>query len=254
MTHKTKRCTASQAFAPNEEDKYDAPPAAFYGAALTAEEMRQNSFVFLHDILNSAGGLHGYLELMAEIDDPAKLKKYAQTSLFLCDSMIEEIEYHREFLRTESGHYHPILEETKTDDILELTSLKLETHAVTGSRKIEIADSDSELIKTDKVLLSRILMNMTKNAIEATDEGGSVQIGAMKCGDYVRFWVHNSAYIPEDIQKNMFSTHFSTKGSNRGIGMLSIRVLGEKALNGHVRFESTKEKGTLFSIDVPANM
>lgn len=258
MSQNTKKCTAPRSFTPNEEDMFDAPGSGTSSSSLQycdlsqlLDDRLQMSLVFLHDILNSAGGLHGFLELMTEIDDPEKLKKYSQNALFLCDSLIEEIEYHRGILKTESNQFQPVLEETKTSDILELTALKLKTHTVSRGREIEIIDSPTGSVVTDKVLLSRILVNMTKNAIEATEEGGSVQISSAKHNDSIRFWVHNSAVIPEDVQEQLFLTQFSTKGNNRGLGLFSIRLLGEKALGGRVHFESTAEKGTYFCIDLP---
>ncbi|WNY28253.1 hypothetical protein MmiEs2_04370 [Methanimicrococcus stummii] len=251
MSQNTKKCTAPRAFTPNEDDLFDAPAASYCELSRSINETQQNAFVFLHDILNSAGGLHGFLELMAESDDPEKLKKYAANALFLSHSLIEEIEYHRDFLRAETKTFNPVLEETKAHEILNLAALKLKMHNASKGRNIEIVDGLDETVITDKVLLSRILVNMTKNAIEATDDGGSVKIGAEKNGDKIRFWVHNNAFISEDIQKQLFDMQFSTKGANRGIGMFSVRLLGEQILGGTVRFESTKENGTYFCIDLP---
>ncbi len=252
MSQNAKRCTAPRAFTPADDDLFDAPaPVAYAETHRGPDERSQTAFAFLHDLLNSVGGLHGFLELMTETDDPAKIKKYASNALFLCDSLVEEIEYHRDFLRAETGTFQLVMEETKIRDILKLTALKLNTHAVSKGRTIEIAEAPDESVLTDKIVLSRILVNMTKNAVEATEEGGSVRIGAIKSGDRIRFWVHNDGFIPEDIQDQIFKTSFSSKGVNRGVGMFSILLLGENALGGHVRFESTKERGTYFCIDLP---
>lgn len=180
MSQNAKRCTAPRAFTPADDDLFDAPAPAAHGETnRMPDERNQAAFAFLHDLLNSVGGLHGFLELMTEIDDPAKLKKYASNALFLCNSLIEDIEYHRDFLRAEAGTFHLVLEETKIRDILESTALKLKTHDVSKGRTIEIAEAPDESVLTDKIVLSRILVNMTKNAVEATEEGGSVQIGAV---------------------------------------------------------------------------
>lgn len=253
MSQNAKKYVAPHSFISKEEDNLDVSKPN-YEFVLSSEETRRASFLFLHDILNSVGGLYGFLELMLEMDDPDKIKKYTSNALVLCDSLIEEIQYHREFLMVDSGRFNLVTGETKTHDILELTALKLKSHDVSKGRAIEIVDGPVESIVTDKVLLSRILVNMTKNAVEATDEGGSVQIGSSKCGDEIRFWVHNSAVIPDEIQKQLFHTNFSTKGNDRGLGMLSIRLLGENALGGRVFFESTEEKGTYFCIDLPAKI
>jgi Signal transduction histidine kinase len=221
------------------------------GYALMPEEIRQNCLVFLHDILNSASGLQGFLELMTETEDPEKLKKYTMNSFMLCDSLVEEIHYHREFLLSESEQLEPVFEEARIQDVLEFAVLKLKSHKVSKGRTIEIVETSAESISTDKVLLSRILVNMVKNAVEAVDAGESVQIGAAKFDDKVRFWVHNSSVIPKEVQNHIFEIPSSTKGKNRGIGLFSVRLLGENALGGHVWFESTPEKGTSFYIDLP---
>ncbi|MDV0445590.1 hypothetical protein MmiAt1_11750 [Methanimicrococcus sp. At1] len=254
MSQNTKKCTAPRPFTPEREDLFETPSASHHLSVRSPEMMQQTEFAFLHDILNSAGGLRGYLELLTEIDDPEKMKKYSANAILLCDSMVEEIEYHRAFLKAEGNQFKPVLEVTKTHEILELTAMKLKLHDVSKGRSIEIVDGPVESIATDKVLLSRILVNMTKNAIEATVEGGSVQIGSSKKDDRISFWVHNSSVIDPEIQEMLFNTQFSTKGVNRGLGMFSIRLLGEKALGGHVHFESTEEKGTYFCIDLPINM
>ncbi|MCL2141346.1 MAG: HAMP domain-containing histidine kinase [Methanimicrococcus sp.] len=219
---------------------------------LSAEEISQNRAAFLHDILNTAGGLAGFLEMIVEYDDPVKMKKYAVNSLELCQSLIEEIQYNRQLLLAENNILNLMISETPTKDILQLTILKLKRHSVSRGRTIEIEEDAGITIRTDKVLISRILVNMVKNAVEATIEGGNVQIGSNLIEDKIRFWVHNDSFIPEEIQERMFQKSFSTKAQNRGVGILSILLLADN-LNAEVQFESTKEKGTLFFIDLPLN-
>ena len=221
-----------------------------FDAEWTDEHSRLYESVFLHDLLNSAGGLRGYLELIGETENISSLKKYASNSLVLCDSLIDEIEYHRQFLRTKDGSFDLGLAETTTTEILQLTALTLDKHAVSKNRNIEISIDCSEKIQTDKVLISRLLVNLTKNAIEATDDGGIVFVGADKLGDKIRFAVHNSAVISEEVKNRLFKSQFSTKGNNRGLGLFSIKMLCEK-LGGMLGFISNDENGTCFFIDLP---
>ncbi len=60
------------------------------------------------------------------------------------------------------------------------------------------------------------------------------------------FAVKNSGYIPHDHQLQLFKRSFSTKGTGRGLGTYSIKLLTEKYLEGKVWFESSVEKGTAF--------
>ena len=48
----------------------------------------------------------------------------------------------------------------------------------------------------------------------------------------------------------MFQRSFSTKGAGRGLGTYSIKLLGEKYLNGKVGFISEQGRGTIFSVEL----
>ena len=222
----------------------------FFDVEWTDEDVRLYEFSFLHDLLNSAGGLRGYLELLEESSDLGRIKKYALNSQILCDSLISEIEYHRQFLHAKNGSFKPVLTETTTTEILQLTVLTLNNHSVSKERNIEISIDCSKKLETDMVLLSRLLVNMTKNAIEATENGGTVLISAGESGSNIRFSVHNSSVISEEIKNKLFKSQFSTKGNNRGIGLFSIKLLCEK-LGGTLGFTSSDENGTCFFIDLP---
>jgi sensor histidine kinase regulating citrate/malate metabolism len=62
--------------------------------------------------------------------------------------------------------------------------------------------------------------------------------------------VKNDQVIPEDIQKQLFQRSFSTKGTGRGIGTYSIKLLTENYLKGKVSFVSNETDGTVFSIEL----
>jgi sensor histidine kinase regulating citrate/malate metabolism len=48
----------------------------------------------------------------------------------------------------------------------------------------------------------------------------------------------------------MFKRSFTTKGIGRGLGTYSMKLLGEKYLKGKVGFESSKQNGTTFYIEI----
>jgi sensor histidine kinase regulating citrate/malate metabolism len=91
---------------------------------------------------------------------------------------------------------------------------------------------------------------MLKNAIEATERNGNVNIGCLNDEDTITFWVKNSAFIPRDSQLQIFNRSFSTKGLDRGLGTYSMKLLTEKYLKGKISFTSDKENGTIFRIQL----
>jgi signal transduction histidine kinase len=104
--------------------------------------------------------------------------------------------------------------------------------------------------ETDKNLLQRVIINLLKNALEATESENPVAIGVESEDDKIRFWVKNDSVIPTDVQMQLFQRSFSTKGAGRGMGTYSIRLLTENYLKGKVSFISTDQDGTVFYIEL----
>jgi sensor histidine kinase regulating citrate/malate metabolism len=106
-------------------------------------------------------------------------------------------------------------------------------------------------IETDRTILNRVTGNMLKNALEASKNDETVTIGVKQSSNELIFWVHNKAFIPAEIRYQIFKRSFSTKGTGRGLGTYSIKLLTENYLKGSVNVESTEKDGTTFSVNIP---
>jgi sensor histidine kinase regulating citrate/malate metabolism len=95
---------------------------------------------------------------------------------------------------------------------------------------------------------------MTKNALEACSPGESVILSCIKKGEMIRFSVKNPGEIPKNIALQIFQRSFSTKGSGRGLGTYSIKLLSEQYLKGKVGFTSSAEEGTQFFGEYPLSI
>jgi signal transduction histidine kinase len=121
-----------------------------------------------------------------------------------------------------------------------------------NSKKINIsADSEDIEFETDETILSRIIGNMIKNSIEASSPNEVITLKCTRMNEMIRFSVHNSVVMPEEIQKQLFTRSVSTKGAGRGLGIYSMKYLTETYLHGIVSFTSTIEKGTTFTVSYP---
>jgi signal transduction histidine kinase len=65
------------------------------------------------------------------------------------------------------------------------------------------------------------------------------------------FSVNNPAVLPAGIKSRIFQRSFSTKGTGRGIGTYSMKMLGERYLGGKIAFTSAEGEGTTFRFLLP---
>ncbi|MCE5228837.1 HAMP domain-containing histidine kinase [bacterium] len=208
---------------------------------------------FFHDIMNTVGGLMGWSSLMQTIDslDP---KEAANRILTLSRRLKQEIEDQRRLLEAENGTLSINQDEIDVRELLDVIHTVFLAHESAKGKSLEVTDiADQEKITSDRMLLERILTNMTKNAMEAVDQGATVKLGFERVDGKPSFFVTNPGVIPEQVQLQLFKRSFSTKAQKgRGIGTYSMKLFGERYLGGKVSFDSTPEKGsTTFRIDLP---
>ena len=124
---------------------------------------------FFHDVLNTAGCLHGYADYLAS--DTASDPEICQRLTALSSQLIEEIQAQRDLLHAESGDLKTQPVPVKASQVLEELRSQYLKHPVAAGREISIGQTWPGPIITDRRLLQRVLGNMVKNALEATFSG-----------------------------------------------------------------------------------
>lgn len=229
----------------------------FFTAIDIADEKRKEFLerIFLHDILNTASALKGFTSLLSMEGVSLPKEQMIQRIGLLSVKMVDEINAYRLLLAAENGELEPQLCDV---DALRIVHEVIESYGrpeTSEDRRIEHAPrSDDVRIHTDPTLLSRVIGNMTKNALEASMPGQVITLGCRDEGDRVAFWVHNSAVIPENIRLQIFNRSFTTKGAGRGLGAYSMKILAERYLGGSISFTSTESDGTVFTARVPRRL
>ncbi len=249
----------------NEEVSYEfeatASPFTWEGENFTifslidissAKRRRMLERIFFHDILNTAGNIRNLAELIPQLQDGDQVRDLIQLMKHLSDELVEEIEAQKQLTSAETGELKPKSEPLSSIEILDAVTRQFSANPQKKQREV-IIDKESQdiALRSDRLLLIRVLKNMLKNAIEASLKNDPVVIGVYPYGSNALFRVHNSIYIPRKVQLQVFKRNFSTKGSDRGLGTYSMKLLGEKYLRGKVYFESAEEEGTTFYFELP---
>ena len=206
--------------------------------------------IFFHDILNLVEGLDGIACRLLE--HPSSAEQTAQKIRDLSCQLAEEIQSQRVLLSAEKGKLVVETRETRPSEILDKVRSIFAHHEVAEGRRLEIRHGPLGTFTTDPILLTRVLVNLVKNAFEATPKGGTVKVWHEWREGRRGFLVENPGSIPPAVAERVFERAHSTKGiRGRGLGTYSARVLGEQFLGGKVGFSSPPEGDTRFFIWIP---
>lgn len=207
--------------------------------------------LFFHDVINTAGGVQGLLSVM-EASSPGEAAGYVPTAARAADRMVEQILAQKDLAAAERGELRPRAEPVRSAEFLAEVAGLFSAHEVAKDKKLVVAaDCEDVALLTDKTLLSRVIGNLAKNALEAERAGATVTLGCRKEGGRAVFTVHNPSRMPEESRLQVFQRSFSTKGAGRGLGTYSIRLLSERYLKGKVSF-AVGPDGTTFRAEYPA--
>lgn len=207
--------------------------------------------IFFHDILNTIGGVKGILEFVKE-EAPEHLREDAELIHGAMASLSEEIVSQKQLLAAESNELEINVVDLASQEVLEVLQRIFRNTEEAKNRTLTIdAAAHQAAFRSDFALLRRVLGNMIKNALEGSRDGEAVTLSSQVSGEQITFAVHNPGFIPRKIQLHLFNRSFSTKGSGRGLGTYSMKLLGERYLGGQVGFSTSEEEGTTFFVRLP---
>lgn len=219
-----------------------------------AEKKRKEQLerTFFHDIINKAGNVSMILELLGNkgiSDEYSEMFKLVKQGVV---DMLEDIGYQRKLQEAENGELEIVGERLNVNAIMKSVIDEYRSFAGAYEADLKFVPVDSTFFfESDKVLIRRILGNLVKNAIEASKIADMVILSCNPLEKEIQFQVKNPAFMPVEVQMQMFNRSFSTKGAGRGIGTYSIKLFTEEYLKGRVDFTSEKENGTCFTVSFP---
>lgn len=218
--------------------------------------------MFFHDVLNSAWGLQGLLEIHHDMEgqEAREVEALAQK---LAAELLEEIENQRDLNAAERGELAIDFKPVDMGTLLtELCSIYRYRAAERGKLLVLKPPVGRPALNSSDILLRRVAGNLIKNALEASTRGQTVTVGFSNPGvppgqtepAGAVLTVHNEMVMPRQVQLQIFQRSFSTKPEpGHGVGSYSVKLLTERYLQGKVGFVSTAGAGTTFWISLPGD-
>ena len=209
--------------------------------------------VFFHDIRNMVMTLMATATLNRRQPEALRFD-FSDYVLLIAERMKDEIAAQQELLEAENNQLKTVPAPLHSMEVLNDVIYFFEKTFAERGKTIGLAEDCEDVVWVSDVrLVRRVLVNMVKNAMEATDSGAAVTLCSVLAGDRVRLSVRNPGYIPPEVQLQMFQPAFSTKGGGHGMGTYSMKMLTEKYLSGSIGFTSDPAAGTEFYAIYPIN-
>jgi signal transduction histidine kinase len=199
----------------------------------------------IHDLKSPLSAIKGYANLLEGLGYNDKVKKYAKAISNSVDFTLDMIEDILEFGRdTTTLDFRPIDIYQYLKEVIELFGER------TAGKEIEIKILPCEGLyyELDPFKMKRVLLNLLKNAKEAIEKKGEIEIGAEKTKNGIKIFVSdNGVGMPPEVKSRIFEPFYTHGKNGTGLGMTVVRKIIEDH-KGEIKIESTPGEGTTFNI------
>jgi two-component system, NtrC family, sensor kinase len=138
---------------------------------------------------------------------------------------------------------------TLVTDVVQFTKKEMERANCT----VVVAPSGERVPSAmyDESQIRQALLNLLRNAREAMQDGGTIDVSVRALGMSVVIQIEDrGSGIPDEIRTRVFDPFFSTKGEGTGLGLAITRRIVE-AHGGTITAEPREGGGTTFAVALP---
>lgn len=213
-----------------------------------------------HEVKNPLGGIKGAAQLMErEFEPGSEMLDYTRVMIRETDRIDHIIRELLELASPRGLKLAPVNLHKILGDIL-----LLQKQSVGGREIIFSSNFDPSIpeIIADEEMLTRLFLNLIRNALDAMADSGRVTVSSRVLSDYymakkerhsrmvVIEVADNGPGIPRDDLENIWTPFFSTKSGGTGLGLtICHKIVSEH--RGMIKAESEPGHGTKFTVLLP---
>ena len=215
-----------------------------------------------HELRSPLTAILGYAQMLknppAGFDDPERRSEFAGRIVSSGDYMLRLVNNVLDLRRMESGA-EPLQPTPLQLDVLLRTTLSMMTPRA-SEKDISLSldvEPDLPALRSDELLVRRVLDNLISNAVKYTPAGGSVRVTAGREGDGIAVAVADTGIgLTEEEQARLFERFFRSgrpeARQERGTGLgLSLVREAARRLGGEIRVTSAVGVGSTFTLWLP---
>lgn len=140
------------------------------------------------------------------------------------------------------------LEKVDVKDVLQSVTGLLHSYAMLSDNQIDIKVEEDCFISINKIEFKQLLINIIKNALEASDVGKSVSVIANRNNNFIEIMITDEGSgMSEAEVKSLGTPFYSLKSNGTGLGLMICFNIVEK-YGGEIYYNSSEGKGTTVTI------
>ena len=230
--------------------------------AETERIMQQRERLLLtitHDIKAPAASIAGFIDLLSEYVDQPKAVGYLQNISGSAKHLLQLVSALLDYHKLESGKAERHEVSFAPAALISECVAQMQPQAMEKKLKLatDVQVTESVLCRSDAFRIKQIVNNLVGNAIKYTDKG-EVRVGVSIANRQLSISVKDTGcgMTPDELQTvfNAFTRLPGAQGKEGvGLGLTITREI-VTLLGGNIRVQSTKGKGSTFTVSLPVNI
>ncbi len=172
-------------------------------------------------------------------------------------TIVQQVEAMKEMVDDFSEYAKPSKKQTADIDLPDLVQEVLALYAVQSGVKFKVDyEAGLLMIKGDPVSIRQVLHNLIKNALEAIDAKGQIEINLNRLrknnSDFIEIALYDDGPGIKDEQiEKIFEPYVTTKAKGTGLGLAIVKKIVEEH-GGAIWVDTSRKVGAGFIIQLPA--
>ncbi|NHC41600.1 sensor histidine kinase [Bacillus sp. MM2020_1] len=203
-----------------------------------------------HEIRNPLTVVKGFLQLYQK--DAGFSEDIKGNFTLMIDELNIAEQVITQFLSIAKPNKETEIETVNLRVVLQSVTDLLHSYGLLHDNKIELIRMEDCYIAANNIEFKQLLINIIKNAIEASKIGDSVIVSAGRNKDFIEIKVVDFGQGMSEAEiKSLGTPFYSLKSKGTGLGMMICYNIAAK-YKGTIDFQSTKGEGTTVTIRFPS--